>query len=315
MGSQHLRVLSGLSGVELIAVYDEDREKSTYVPIGMQTNSLDELISRQPDYCVVAAPTIHHEEIGLRLAAAGIHCLIEKPLSLSSESASRIANAFTQAGLIGAVGQIERYNPALIEARKRILSGQLGKIFQVATRRQGPFPSRIQDVGVILDLATHDIDLTSWLMDQRYLDVKARTSFTSGRQHEDLVAVVGLLSSGVITSHLVNWVSPIKERTAIITGEEGALVVDTLMADLTFYKNGAIDVVRHEVAMFRGVREGDVIRYAIPKPEPLVSEHEAFRDAVLGKAAEIVSLNEGLETIKVTEMIRESSRSGRTALK
>ena len=82
-----------------------------------------------------------------------------------------------------------------------------------------------------------------------------------------------------MTSHLVNWLSPLKERVTVVTGEKGAFVADTLTADLTFYANG-IATAWDDVAQFRGVSEGDVIRYAIPKPEPLRIEHEAFRDAV-----------------------------------
>ena len=101
--------------------------------------------------------------------------------------------------------------------------------------------------------------------------------------YEDLVAVVGSLADGTVTNHLVNWLSPLKERVTIITGERGTFVADTLTADLTFYANGSVPTTWDGLQQFRGVSEGDVIRYAIPKPEPLRVEHENFRDAVLGK--------------------------------
>jgi UDP-N-acetylglucosamine 3-dehydrogenase len=101
-------------------------------------------------------------------------------------------------------------------------------VYQVVTRRQGPFPARIADVGVVKDLATHDIDLTAWVTQQPYSQVAAQTAYKSGREYEDLVAVTGQLADGTVTSHLVNWLSPFKERVTVITGEKGTFVADTL---------------------------------------------------------------------------------------
>ena len=98
----------------------------------------------------------------------------------------------------------------------------------------------------------------------------------------------------------------------IITGEKGALVCDTLTADLTFYANGTASSDWDEVRQFRGVTEGDVVRYAIAKPEPLRTEHEAFRDAVLGKAADIVTLEQGVRIVEVAEAVLRSAATGST---
>ena len=145
-------------------------------------------------------------------------------------------DAFAAKGLVGAVGHIERFNPALQSLRKRIADGELGEVYQIATRRQGPFPARIADVGVVKDLGTHDIDLTAWLAQSRFESIFAQTTTRSGRPHEDMVAATGKLANGVITNHLVNWLSPMKERLTIVTGEKGAFVADTVTADLTFYR-------------------------------------------------------------------------------
>jgi UDP-N-acetylglucosamine 3-dehydrogenase len=241
-----------------------------------------------------------------------VHAMIEKPLAQDTPSARRLAEAFASKGLVGAVGHIERYNPALQSARARLEAGELGKVYQVTTRRQGPFPARIADVGVVKDLATHDIDLTAWVTQQPFVSVAARTAFKSGREFEDLVAVTGQLADGTVTNHLVNWLSPLKERVTIITGEKGAFVANTLTADLTFYANGSVKVVRDDIAQFRGVSEGDVIRYAIAKPEPLRVEHENFRDAVLGKEARVVTMEEGLATLAVAEAMIQSANTGVT---
>lgn len=310
MGRHHARVLGSLEGVDLVAVADPGGDVHRVAGGRPLFETVEELVAQGLDYCVVAVPTAYHERVGLALAEAGVHALVEKPLAEDGPASERLVKAFEAAGLVGAVGHIERYNPALQQARARIAEGELGRVYQVTTRRQGPFPARISDVGVVKDLATHDIDLTAWVTQQPFQRISANTAYKSGRQHEDLVAATGLLADGTVTNHLVNWLSPLKERVTTITGEKGAFVADTLTADLTFFANGLVPVTRDEIAQFRGVSEGDVIRYAIPKPEPLRVEHEQFRDAVLGKDADIVTMRQGHNTVLVAEAMIEAARDG-----
>ncbi|AUI49460.1 Gfo/Idh/MocA family protein [Arthrobacter crystallopoietes] len=323
MGRHHARVLGETDGVELVAVadaYGDPHGVASDVPL---RNTVEELIAHGLDMVVCAVPTGLHEEVGLALAEAGIHTLIEKPIAATVDGGLRLAEAFEAKGLVGAVGHIERYNPALQSLRARLENGDLGTVYQIATRRQGPFPARIADVGVIKDLGTHDIDLTAWLAQSDYQSVSARATTRSGREHEDMVAATGQLANGIITSHLVNWLSPMKERVTVVTGERGSFLADTLTADLTFYENGTISTQWDSVANFRGVSEGNVTRLAIPKREPLKVEHEAFRDAVLAargesatapetSAAQIVTMREGLNTLRVAEAMVDSSREART---
>lgn len=311
MGNLHARILSSLDGVDLVGIADPARAGETVSGVLVEPSPLG-LLDSGIDYAVVATPTGLHEEVGLMLVERGVHALIEKPLAPSVEEARALASAFRGAGLVGAVGHIERFNPSLQEARERIAAGQLGRILQVATRRQGPFPARIADVGVVMDLATHDIDLTAWVTGEQYARVSAVTAYRTGREHEDMVSVSAQLSGETIATHVVNWLSPFKERTVVITGEEGAFVANTLTADLTFHANGVSSDDWDEMTAFRGVQLGDVIRYAISRPEPLRLEHEAFRDAVLGREADIVTMDQGLRVVEVAEAILSSAREGRT---
>jgi UDP-N-acetylglucosamine 3-dehydrogenase len=302
MGRHHSRVLNELDGVEFKGVYDPSPTVADQIEGKPVVRDLEKFLDMGFDYCIVAAPTVYHLDIGRTLAERGIHALIEKPVASTTTHAIELRDLFANAGLIGGVGHIERYNPALQSARQRIEDGLLGDIYQIATRRQGPFPGRIADVGVIKDLATHDIDLTAWVTQQEYVSVNARTAFRSGREHEDMVIAVGTLSKGTIATHTVNWLTPFKERTTIITGEKGALVADTLTADLTHYQNGVIQNTWDRVSSFRGVSEGDVTRFALDKKEPLRAEHEAFRDAVLsGDTSGIVTLAEGTNVVRIAE--------------
>jgi predicted dehydrogenase len=125
-----------------------------------------------------------------------------------------------------------------------------------------------------------------------------------------MVSAIASLDGGLMANHLVNWLSPFKERSTVITGERGSFVADTLTADLTFYANGAVDTEWEALRAFRGVAEGDMIRYAIPKREPLLVEHERFRDAVEGKESDIVTLRQGMRTVQVAAAVLVSARQG-----
>lgn len=312
MGRHHARNLRAIDGVDLVAVAD-----ATGDPFGVAEGlpvlpDVEALLAQGLDYVVVATPTAYHEEVGLQVAEAGVHALIEKPLAKDAAAAWRLAEAFEAKGLIGSVGHIERYNPALQSLRRRLENGDLGEVYQVQTRRQGPFPARIADVGVVKDLASHDIDLTAWVTQRRYESVAAEIVSKAGRQYEDMVAATCQLEGGLMSNHLVNWLTPTKERVTIVTGEKGMFVADTLTADLAFYANGVVETEWDDIAQFRGVSEGDMTRFAIRKPEPLRTEHEQFRDAVLGKpGADIVTMEQGARVVLVCEAMIESGSTGK----
>ncbi len=308
MGKNHARILNSLDNVDLVAVLDPGISPSiSNLPF---VSSLEDLIDLKPDYCVIATPTITHEEIAIRLAENGINIFIEKPIAISSDTATRIIAAVDKNGLVGAVGHIERFNASLVEAKLRIKLGQLGDVYQISTRRLGPFPARITDVGVTIDLATHDIDLTKWISDSTYESICAHSAIRSGRNNEDLISVVGKLRNGIITSHNVNWLSPLKERKTIITGEKGTFVADTLRSDLTFYENGSIVNTQREIAHFKGVTQGETTIFAFERPEALLVEHLEFVKALSGLESNIVTLREALETIRVAEAITVSAKEG-----
>lgn len=306
MGCNHLRILNNLDGVDLVGVYDPGISDKKIVKQGYFKKSMNELLSTGLDYAVVSVPTVKHEEIALNLASKNIHALIEKPLSFSRDSAARVQKAFAERELIGAVGHIERFNPAVLEAKKRLK--ELGVIYQITTRREGPFPGRISDVGTVKDLASHDIDITEWITNQKYDSVYAQTAHQSGRPNEDLVLTVGSLDRGIKFNHIVNWLSPRKIRSIEILGANGAFEIDTLNADLKFFKNGTSSNKWSEISHFRGVSEGDAIKYSFEKKEPLLIEHENFRDAILKRKNNAVSLLEGVRVLEVAEAIITSSQ-------
>ena len=312
MGRHHARVIREVEGMELVAVADQYGDRHGVARELAVLPDVEALIGAGIDAAMVAVPTYLHEEVALALAGAGVHAMVEKPIAATVAEGERVAEAFAGAGLLGAVGYVERCNPALLEMRRRIEAGELGEVFQITTSRQGPFPGRIADVGVVKDLATHDIDLTAWIAQSHYAAVSGQVAHRSGREHEDMVVATGRLENDIIVAHTVNWLSPRKVRETVATGEKGAFIANTLTGDLTFVANGDVRSQWDRSTHFRGVSEGDSIRYALARREPLRVEQENFRDALWGRPSEVVSMEDGVHTLRVIEAILESAATGRT---
>jgi UDP-N-acetylglucosamine 3-dehydrogenase len=317
IGRHHARLLQSSERVRFAGAVDPggDRYRAVHDPDSVFASVAELLAAGSVDFAIVAVPTELHLPVAESLADAGVAMLIEKPLAASGEAARQIVELCASAGVTAAVGHVERFNPALQEMRRRMLDGQIGRLFTASTVRSGPFPSRIQDVGVVKDLATHDIDLVSWLADSPIASVAAQTQYLTGRDHEDLVLATGALASGAAFNLVVDWVSPAKVRRARVLGERGLLEADSLTGDLYFYENGEMGVVWSAAQQFRGVSEGDVTRYALRREEPLRVEHETFLNLLDGRTdrdAEVVTLEKGVEIVEAAEAVLRSASSGET---
>ena len=315
MGKNHARVIHELQDSVLASVFDPLSSEIKEIYGVPTTGKLEDLLSSNLDYCVVSSPTGTHAEMALMLAEYGIPALIEKPIAASMLEGMKIIDAFASASLPGGVGHIERFNPAVQGLKTQLENALLGEVFQITTRRTGPFTGRIADVGVVKDLASHDIDLVSWISNSKYKSVDARMTHRSGRSHEDLLVAVATLDSGVVVNHMVNWLSPYKERVTTVLGEKGLLVADTLNTKLTYIENGLLHKAWDETSGFKGVAEGGVRDFELGTTEPLKLEHLSFQsDIRAGKAIDSVSLQEGLEVLRVAElMVSRAESSARDA--
>jgi UDP-N-acetylglucosamine 3-dehydrogenase len=308
IGRHHARLLQASPEVEFAGAVDPggDRFGAVHDPSKVVA-TLDELPDL--DFAIVAVPTEAHLDAVRALAARGAHMLVEKPLASTTAEAQELIEVVRGAGVRAAVGHVERYNPALLELRVRL--AELGDVLLIRTERVGPFPDRVRDVGVVKDLGTHDLDLVRWLGGSPIKSLAAQTDHLMGREHEDLVLVTGRLESGVTFSCNVDWISPTKIRRTRVLGTEGMFEADTLTADLTLFRNGQ-RATAPWLQQQRGVTEGDMTRFAIAKPEPLGAELQALLAMVRGDESRIVTLDEGLETVRVAEAVLESARSGET---
>ncbi len=311
MGRHHARALYALDGVDLVAAVDPAGDPHRIAAGITLFTHLDDMLQHGLDYAVLAAPTSRHTDLGLRLAAAGVPTLIEKPLAPDPESARRLVDAYQSAGLPAMVGYTERFNPAITALRARLQNGLLGDIFHISTRRTSTYPARIADIGVIHDLATHDIDLTAGLTGQQYTSITARTAHRSGRPHEDLLAAIAQLADGAIAQHHVNWLTPAPERVITVTGEHGSLTADTIAASLTWCSNGAPTPTADQQT-YRGVAPGDITRFTPQPADPLLREHRAFHAALLGHDNEGACLDAGLHAVLVAHAAATSALTAHT---
>jgi UDP-N-acetylglucosamine 3-dehydrogenase len=314
MGRNHLRVLGDLEGAELAAVCDSDPKAVEAVSRKHSVpgySSWGEMLERERlDAAVVAVPTRFHLQAGLAALEHGLHVLVEKPIATDLEEGRKLVEAARRAGRLLAVGHIERFNPAVRELQRRLAEGEIGRIFQIQARRQGPFPARIRDVGVVIDLATHDLDVMCKLAGSDVLRLYAETERRIHTDHEDILNALLKFDSGVLGVLQVNWLTPTKIREVSVLGERGMFVCNYLTQDLVHFKNADFpqpsDARRHP----RAVVEGEAVRFPIQQAEPLRLELQAFLAAVRGERGLEVDGEAGLKALHLAlALVRSATAS------
>jgi predicted dehydrogenase len=235
-----------------------------------------------------------------------VHVLVEKPLALTQAEGQCIIDTATSQGIKLMVGHIERFNPAIVEIKRRLDKQELGKVFQVHARRLSPFPDRIQDVGVVLDMATHDIDVMRYLLNSDVDRVYAEIERKAHQSCEDLLSGLLRFSNGVIGVLDVNWLTPTKIRQLTVIGEGGMYLVDYLTQDVYWHKNSRIPSTWGALDIFRGVLEGDMVKIHFQKKEPLRAELESFVAAVLEDQEPPVNGQDGLIALDLARKLIES---------
>ncbi len=308
MGQNHARVYSDLPDVQLVGVADTDEcaaQAATRRFGGRAyTDYLKLLDEQSPDAVTVAVPTVDHLSVALEVIRRGIHLLVEKPIAFSVDEGRRIIAAAEQAGVRLMVGHIERFNPAIQALKAHLAEGELGRVFEIDARRQGPFPARVKDVGVAIDLAVHDLDIMRFVTGAEISRVYAETERRIHSTREDLVSGLVRLSDGTVGTLAINWLTPTKIRELYVTGECGMFRVDYLTQDLYFFENattsdGDWDALR----VLRGVSEGRMIRHVVRKKEPLRVEQEVFLSAVCGATPVAVTGQDGLKALELAQAV------------
>ncbi len=307
MGRNHVRVLADLPDVEIVGISDVNPQAAEAVAHRYGTRALPDykqLLDARPDAITIAVPTVLHHTIALDVLERGINVLIEKPIACSVDEGCAIIAAAERSGAKLMVGHIERFNPAIIALKAHLANGGLGRVFQMDAHRQGPFPVRVVDVGVVIDLAVHDLDVMRYVSGAEVVRVYAETERRIHSTREDLLTGLVRLTDGVIGTLTINWLTPTKIRELYVTGERGMFRVDYLTQDLYFYENETANDGNWEtLRVLRGVSEGRMIRHVVAKKEPLRAEQEAFLAAVSGRAPVPVSGRDGLRALEIAQAV------------
>jgi len=314
MGANHARVYKELPGVQLVGVADAD--EATAKSIGNRHNvptfaDHSKLIGEtKPDLVTLAVPTMLHHAVAMDLISRGVHLLIEKPIASTVKEGKEIVDAAAAKGVVLAVGHIERFNPAVMELRRRLKEGMVGRVYQINTRRLSPYPSRIRDAGVVLDLATHDIDLMRHLVQSPIARLFGETLHSINSDREDLFSGIIRFESGVIGLLDANWMTPKKVRALTVTGARGYFTCDLISQELFFYENDAGPSQWDQLSMLRGVAEGNVLGIKISRHEPLVAELRDFCAAVGKHSTPTVTGVDGLESLRIALSFVSASADG-----
>jgi len=315
MGKNHARIYNDMEDVDLVAVSDVDGELANKVASRYKTKPYTEygdmLVEEQLDLVSIAVPTKLHHRVASDAMKRGLHVLLEKPIADTLPNAQEIVQRAQEHGLKLMVGHVERFNPAVTELKRRLDEDQLGKSFQIHVRRLGPFPHRVRDVGVVIDLATHDLDVMYHLTEADVVRVYAETEQEIHTHHEDSLSGLLRFDNGVVGVLDVNWLTPTKVRELYVTGEKGMFVVNYLTQDLYLYENEYVDSDWDRLGMLKGVGEGNMIKLRIKKREPLYIEIESFVQAIMDDAQPQVTGEDGMRALALAQALVESGREHR----
>ena len=286
MGSNHARVLADLPGVELVGVADPGAGHRALLAQVLHCEACDDveaLLELGIDAAVIAAPTHLHHDLALTCIKRGVHVLVEKPIASNIEEGRAITAAAKRAGVTLMVGHVERFNPA-VQAIKEAIRGE--DILSIAITRVGPFPPRMSNVGVVIDLAVHDIDLIRWFTDSEIIEVQPQLK-SAIAEREDIALLQFRTASGVLAHINTNWLTPFKARTVIVATRGKYIMADLLTRQVTecfgFQPDGSYSM-RH---------------LSVGHAEPLRSELLAFLRAVRSGSPAAVTGEEGVASLEI----------------
>jgi UDP-N-acetylglucosamine 3-dehydrogenase len=313
MGRNHLRILSSRPDIRLVAVADPVPEslEAAAAQSGAQPFAEPQAMVAEAelDGLVIAAPTMAHVPLALAAIERGIPVLVEKPLAATVEDGMRIVAAARSNRVPVQVGHVERFNPAVLELGRLLAEGWLSSIYAIASRRAGPFPARIRDVGVTVDLATHDVDILSWIAGERPTRVYGETAQRIHADHEDLLFGLLHFPSGATGMLDVNWLTPAKRRQLVVVGEEGMFELDYLTQRLTFTR--ATDTTNPRlIGGYAPTFEGEVVELPVASSEPLAAELDAFLSVVRDGGRPIIDAEDGLWAVAVATSLLDAAAQG-----
>ena len=312
MGRNHLRILTTRDDVTLVAVADPSDTalsaalESDGKQISGYSDASEMLDDENLDAIVIAAPTTMHHQVAMSALRAGVAVLVEKPIAATVEEGREMVDAAEAYGAVLMVGHIERFNPAVQALADLLRDGALSRIYSIKTVRGGPMPERIRDVGVAIDLASHDLDIMCHLLGERPVRAYAESSRMVITAREDLLYGLLAFPSGIVGLIDVNWLTPEKQRRVTVLGAEGMFRVDFLSQRLTFTR-GAVKLSPTYLDGYAPMFAGETLTMPVRPAEPLRQELDAFIEAVWAGGPAPVDGYDGLRALELVNLLLTSA--------
>ncbi|AEM22890.1 Gfo/Idh/MocA family oxidoreductase [Brachyspira intermedia PWS/A] len=299
MGQFHLNVVSQINQINLSGIYDADENHLNEISQKhniRKFNSLDEAIDNA-DAVIIASPTMYHFEIAKKAVEKGKHVLVEKPMTETYAQALELEEIVKQKNVILQVGHVERFNGAVQE-----LHHIIEKPYLIEARRLAPFTPRITDVGVVFDIMIHDLDIVTSLVKKPIVRFSA-----SGKRirtnNEDIASALLEFEDSTIATISASRVTQEKIRTLAISTEEAYFILDYATQDITIHRQAASQSNIKTSVGINYKQESIIERVFIHRDNPLKLEDEHFANCILGKDKRFVSIEDDVNTIKLTEAI------------
>jgi UDP-N-acetylglucosamine 3-dehydrogenase len=309
MGQNHARILADMGILSCVSDISAEAAKKVAGKHSVEcSGDHRDLLRQDLDAVVIVTPTATHKEIAADAIRAGKHVLLEKPMTGSSSDLDELVKLAEKEGVVLAGGFVERHNPVVAVAKKGLQAGEYGELITAATRRVSSMPSRIKDVGVVMDLGIHDIDVIQHVVDQEVRSVYAIAGRGKGIPFEDHANLLMDFDKGATGFVEVNWLTPMKVRRLALTCSKNFVEVD--------YMEQSIQVCSSSVKPFEPGNafivpmEFDLRRVALRKEEPLRRELSDFVAAVEKGKEPLVPGSSAIKTLRIAEAALRSVKSG-----
>lgn len=303
MGYSHARTYHHLNDVALIAICDTSNKRAIDIARKYNTKAFFDykvMLRSLPrlDAVSIAVPTKFHKEIACFFLQNKVNVLLEKPIADNLESAQKIIDAAKKSNVKFTVGHVERFNPAVIELKKIIDKGKLGKILSIIARRVGVFPPNIKDTNVFLDLAVHDIDIIDFLLNETPVKIHKHYGKFHTKTHED-TGEMFLIYKTCAAFIQVNWVTPVKIRNLAVTGTKGYAELDYISQKLLIHQ-AKVEKKIDGFSEFLQFSNPKLSYVKIKKEEPLKAEIRNFIDCIKNNKKPSVSAEDAIEALRIS---------------
>ncbi|MBS7647256.1 MAG: Gfo/Idh/MocA family oxidoreductase [Candidatus Bathyarchaeia archaeon] len=296
-GKNHARIFRELEETELIAVCDIDAERAKTVAKQLGVEAYTEagrmLKKKEIEAVSVCTWSTSLAKEALKALKFGKHVLVEKPMAANSKQAEILIETAEKEGLYLSVGFLMRFIPGVQYIKNAIENKSIGELVCATAKRVSQWPERIGDIGVVKDLAIHDIDITRYLFNDDPIAVYAKTGNMRHKRFEDYAHIMLTFEGGKNAFIESNWLTPYKTRVLVVTGSEAIVKLDYITQELTI-ENAK-----------------ETVQPRIPWQEPLKLELKHFTNCILGKEKPLITGEDGLKALKIAEAALKSSRTSK----